>query len=147
MTEKASYTDAMYDVVEVPRVTMREAEERWKHFKGTKYKLYRAMSAEYENAYSKDTSCYDDPDFHDQNFKDFWYSGNPDDLIDTQLPRHTAKGYSTHFTVAQVVPLVFGNDFISRDADIIGDIVPIKATGLSSFTTEQLKSELTSREL
>lgn len=147
MTEEASYTDAMYDVVEVPRGTMKEAEERWKHFKGSKYKLYRAMSAEYGNAYSKDTPYYSDPDFHGQNFKDLWYSGNPADLIDTQLPRHTAKGDSTHFTVAQVVPLAFNNDFISRDADIIGDIVPIKATGLSSFTTEQLRSELTNREV
>lgn len=148
MTEKASYTGAMYDLVEVsPKGTYKETQERRGAFKGTKYKLYRAMSAEYRKAYSEGSAHYDDPTFHDANFKDFWYSGNPDALIDTQLPRHMVKGDSTHFTVVQVVPLAFTNDFISRDADIIGDVVPVKSHELSRFTTEQLKSELANREV
>lgn len=149
MTKEVSYTGKMYDLVEVPSngEGLSELEARFKTFKGTKYKMYRATSADYGKFYKIGGEHFGDLVFHEENYKDFWYSGNPDALIDTSLPRSAPKGDSTHFVVAHVNQLVTLNDFISRDEDIIGDVVPIKAHGLSDFTTEQLKSELANREV
>lgn len=144
MTEEKIYTDGMYDLVRVePKGEgLSELSKRFKTFKGTKYDMYRAVSGEYHKFYEVESGYMGDQEFHNKNYKDFWYSGDTEDLIGSQI--NSEEG--APFVVSRVHGLVHLNDFISRDEDIIGDITPIRGEGLSSYTTEQLKEELANRE-
>lgn len=145
MTEEKSYTDGMYDLVKLEPIgegISSKLSKRFKTFKGTKYDRYRAVSGEYHKFYEIDSGYTGDKIFHNKNYKDFWYSGDTEDLIGSRI--NSEEG--TPFIVGSIHSLVHLNDFISRDEDIIGDVTTIRDEGLQRYTTEQLKEELANRE-